>query len=84
MSDEHFKFIYLTIIRAFDDKTATQYLRDDGEGGFAAGVYRMAREIERLRAKCGEPAERDRSWELEEDMRIYAEIAELDWLRFSA
>lgn len=74
MSDD-FKHIYLRIVEAFDkDKTATQFLREDGDGGFAAGVYRMAREIDRLRLKCGEPVERDPSWQLEEDNRIDAEI----------
>lgn len=75
MSDADFKPMYLEIVEAFDkDKTAIQFLREDGEGGFRAGIYRMAREIERLWAKCGEPAERDPSWEAEEDARIDADI----------
>lgn len=42
---------YTRIIDAFDkDKTAGEFLREDGEGGFASGVQRMAREIDRLRA----------------------------------
>lgn len=69
--------IYLRIVEAFDkDKTAQQFLRDDGEGGFAAGVYRMAREIDRLRIKCGEPPERDPRWQDEEDEQIDAAIDE--------
>jgi hypothetical protein len=60
------------VVKAFDrDKTAIQFLRDDGEGGFAAGIYRMAREIDRLREKCGEPSERDPSWQDEEDLEWY-------------
>jgi hypothetical protein len=64
----------MRIVDAFDkDNTAIQFLREDGDGGFAAGIYRMAREIDRLRIKCGEPPERDPSWEREEDARIDAE-----------
>lgn len=75
MADDHFKKSYLDIVEAFDkDKTAIQFLREDGEGGFRSGIYRMAREIDRLREKCGEPAERDPNWEAEEDARIDAEI----------
>lgn len=71
MSD--FKQEYLGIVDAFDkDPTAIQFLREDGEGGFRAGVYRMAREIDRLRKKCGEPPERDPNWEAEEDAIIDA------------
>jgi hypothetical protein len=74
VSNDHFKSMYMDIIEAFDkDPTAIQFLREDGEGGFRSGIYRMAREIERLWAKCGEPAQRDPSWEAEEDERIDAE-----------
>ena len=56
MGDD-FKGSYLRIVEAFDkDQTAGQFLREDGEGGFASGIYRMAREIDRLRVKCGEPS----------------------------
>lgn len=49
-------FGYDRIVEMFDkDATAGHFLREDGEGGFASGVYRMAREIDRLREKCGEP-----------------------------
>lgn len=66
---------YLRVVQAFDrDTTAIQFLRDDGEGGVAAGVYRMAREIDRLWEKCGEPPARDPSWQDEEDDAIEAEI----------
>jgi hypothetical protein len=42
------------VIEVFDSKaTANQFLREDGEGGFAAGVYRMAKEIERLNVILG-------------------------------
>ncbi len=45
------EFGYARIVAIFDtDETAGSFLREDGEGGFASGVYRMAREIERLRA----------------------------------
>lgn len=41
----------MRIVMFFDqDKTAGAFLREDGEGGFAGAVYRMAREIDRLRA----------------------------------
>ena len=44
------EFGYGRIVEIFDtDETAGSFLREDGEGGFASGVYRMAREIERLR-----------------------------------
>jgi hypothetical protein len=44
------EFGYARIVTVFDtDETAGSFLREDGEGGFASGVYRMAREIERLR-----------------------------------
>jgi len=50
------EFGYKRIVELFDkDETAGAFLREDGDGGFAAGVYRMAREIDRLRIKCGEP-----------------------------
>lgn len=74
MSD-HFRDQYLKVLEAFDrDKTAIQFLRHDGEGGLPAGVYRMAREIDRLREKCGEPPERDPSWQDEEDRKIDSDI----------
>lgn len=42
---------YFRVVKAFDeDETANSFLSEDGEGGFAAGVYRMADEIRRLRA----------------------------------
>jgi len=70
---DHYKSLYMSIVEAFDkDPMAIQYLREDGEGGFSSGVYRMAREIERLRKKCGEPLERDPSWQAEEDAIIDA------------
>lgn len=70
---DHYRSIYMRIVEAFaKDKTAIQFLREDGEGGFPAGVYRMAREIDRLREKCGEPPVRAPSWEQEEDRRIDA------------
>jgi hypothetical protein len=65
---DNFKAVWMRVVEAFDnDATAIQFLRDDGEGGFPAGIYRMAREIDRLRKKCGEPDERDPSWQDEED-----------------
>lgn len=43
---------YLRIVLLFDqDPTAGQFLGEDGEGGFAGAVFRMAREIERLNAQ---------------------------------
>lgn len=52
---DHFSFSHNRVIDAFDkDETAVSFLRDDGEGGFASGVYRMAREIERLSAAHAE------------------------------
>lgn len=42
---------YMRIVEVFDrNETAGAFLREDGEGGFAAGVSRMADEIDRLRA----------------------------------
>lgn len=42
---------YMRLITLFDqDATAASFLSEDGEGGFVGGVYRMAREIDRLRA----------------------------------
>lgn len=42
---------YMRIVDFFDrDETAGSFLREDGEGGFVGGIYRMAREIESLRA----------------------------------
>lgn len=80
MDQETLKHIYVGIVDAFDkDKTAIQFLREDGEGGFPSGIYRMAREIDRLREKCGEPPARDPSWEDKEDEQIDADITtELD------
>ena len=44
------EFGYMRVVEVFDkDPVAGSFLREDGEGGFASGVYRMAREIERLR-----------------------------------
>lgn len=74
-ADDHFQKIYLDIVERFDkDPVAVQFLREDGEGGFGAGIYRMAREIERLWKKCGEPPTRDPRWQDEEDEQIDAEI----------
>lgn len=71
-----FKDEWMGIVEAFDkDETAIQFLREDGEGGIASGVYRMAREIERLRTKCGEPQERPADWEDREDDEIDAMLA---------
>lgn len=54
MTDKHMPAAtdaYMRLITLFDqDATAGSFLSEDGEGGFVAGVYRMAREIERLRA----------------------------------
>lgn len=73
---EHFKKMYLDLVVVFDrDKTAIQFLREDGEGGLASGVYRMAREIDRLREKCGEPPERPSDWEEKEEAAIDKQIA---------
>lgn len=42
---------YLRIVLLFDqDPTAGQFLSEDGEGGFTGAVFRMAREIDALRA----------------------------------
>lgn len=71
--NDHFRSMWLRIVEAFDkDATANQFLRKDGDGGFAGGIYRMAREIERLRDKCGEPQERPADWEAVEDAEIDA------------
>ena len=44
-------FGYIRVVKAFDEnETAGSFLREDGEGGFAAGIIRMAAEIDRLRA----------------------------------
>lgn len=73
MTEADFKPMWMGIVDAFDkDKTAIQFLREDGEGGFRSGIYRMAREIDRLREKCGEPAERQPDWEAKEDEEIDA------------
>lgn len=76
MTDEMFwRDRYLALLNAFDkDDTAAQFVREDGQGGFASGVYRMAREIDRLRAKCGEPNERPKGWEAREDMMADAVV----------
>lgn len=42
---------YFRIVDFFDrDETAGSFLSEDGEGGFTGAVYRMAREIDRLRS----------------------------------
>lgn len=72
---QHHARMYLEIVERFDkDPIAIQFLREDGEGGFGAGIYRMAREIERLWKQCGEPPTRDPRWQDEEDERVDAEI----------
>lgn len=73
MSDdgEFYRNLYMNFVRAFDgNQTASQFLRDDGDGGFAAGISRMAAEIDRLRLKCGEPPRREPGWEDAEDAII--------------
>jgi len=51
MTEPHFG--YMRIVEAFDkNETAGSFLREDGEGGFASGVYRMADEIDALRARA--------------------------------
>ena len=75
-SNDEYLNMYMAIVKAFDkDATAVQFLRSDGDGGFSAGIYRMAREIDRLRAKCGEPPHRPADWEQQEDEAIDADIA---------
>jgi hypothetical protein len=82
---DHYQSIHMRVVEAFDkDKTAIQFLREDGEGGFPAGIYRMAREIERLWAKCGEPPERDPKWQDEEDVQIDADIDKMMAAKSSA
>lgn len=50
---------YTRIVEVFEqNETAAQFLRDDGEGGFASGVERMAKEIERLRESARTAADR--------------------------
>lgn len=45
---------YLRIVMFFDqDETAGAFLREDGDGGFPGALYRMAREIDRLRTTIG-------------------------------
>lgn len=42
---------YMRIVMVFDtNETAGRFLREDGEGGFAAGVSRMADSIDKLTA----------------------------------
>lgn len=73
--DTHFQKMYLDMVERFDkDPIAIQFLREDGEGGFGAGIYRMAREIDRLWKQCGEPPTRDPSWQDKEDDEIEAAI----------
>jgi hypothetical protein len=44
--------MYNRIVKAFDDnETAQEFLSEDGDGGFAAGVYRMACAIVYLRSQ---------------------------------
>ena len=48
---------YMRLVTLFDqDATAASFLSEDGDGGFVGGVYRMAREIERLRQNIDECA----------------------------
>lgn len=48
---------FARIVEFFDkDETAGPFLRQDGEGGFAGAIYRMAREIDALRAG-GDPVQ---------------------------
>lgn len=47
---------YMRIVLFFDqDATAGSFLREDGEGGFTGAAFRMAREIDRLRALVASP-----------------------------
>lgn len=72
---DHYSNLYHDIVDAFDkDPVAIQFLREDGEGGFRAGVYRMAHEIERLWKIAGEPPVRDLRWQDEEDAQVTADI----------
>lgn len=53
--------ILMRIVSIFDrDETAGAFLSEDGDGGFGGAIYRMAREIDRLRsitaAEQAEPA----------------------------
>lgn len=49
------EFGYMRIVEVFDrNETAGAFLSEDGEGGFAAGVSRMADEIDRLRRELEE------------------------------
>lgn len=67
------RYGYERVVEVFDkNETAGSFLREDGEGGFASGVARMAAEIDRLRERVAEleaernqamQAERERMWE---------------------
>lgn len=59
-TNQHEK-ILMRIVSIFDrDETAGEFLSQDGDGGFGGAIYRMAREIDRLRsltaAEQAEPA----------------------------
>ncbi len=52
---QHYAYLAEKVVTLFDaDATAGSFLREDGEGGFASGISRMAREIDRLRAENAE------------------------------
>lgn len=78
MTDDGYEYIINKIRAIYEtDPVAAQFLREDGEGGMSSGIYRMAREIERLRLKCGEPNHRPEGWEDDEDDRNDAEADQL-------
>lgn len=73
------EFGYNRIVEVFDkDETAGQFLREDGEGGFSSGVYRMAREIERLRASNADLLEA-----LQEYVRDFGDNEDIDSQRMA-
>jgi len=46
---------FIRVADFFDtDATAASFMNEDGDGGFIGAMYRMAREIERLRAASAE------------------------------
>ncbi len=64
---------YGRVIQAFDsDEVTNSFLSEDGDGGFAGGVYRMTDEIKRLRE--AETQQAKRIAELEAALRPFAII----------
>ena len=69
---------YMRLMTLFDnDAVAGSFLNEDGDGGFVGAVYRMAREIERVRSQDLKVTNLDAVGFLESAVRNWSHVPSL-------